>query len=315
MIIGIDLGTTNSLVACMRDGRPEVLTNELGERMTPSAVALAEDGLELVGRAAHDRLVREPSSGVRRFKRDMGTPATYRFGRRNWSPIECSARVLRELKRIAELRLEQPVERAVISVPAYFHDPPRQATLDAAELAGLKVERLINEPTAAALAHGFQERDAESELLVFDLGGGTFDVTVLELFEGVVDVRASAGISQLGGEDYSDALVSAVVERLGLKDDEAVRQALRPAVEVVKRRLAIEERAELEWDGRRVELGRDDLVKATAELTERLRPVLVRCLRDAELGFADLDGVILAGGATRMTLVRELLDEVGCPRC
>ncbi|MCX6850983.1 MAG: Hsp70 family protein [Verrucomicrobia bacterium] len=171
-MIGIDLGTTNSLVAIMRDGQPVTLKNELGEDLIPSVVAVAEDGTLLVGRAAKDRLVTSPNAGQACFKRDMGTDTTYEFGGRKWSPVECSALVLRELKRIAEVQLQTPVDSAVITVPAYFHDLQRQATVDAAAIAGLKVLRLLNEPTSAALAYGYRATDELNTLLVFDLGGG-----------------------------------------------------------------------------------------------------------------------------------------------
>src|SRR3569623_1451875 len=206
-MVGIDLGTTNSLVAHFADGQPVVLANEMGESLTPSAVAVAADGTLLVGRAARDRLVVAPDSGRAFFKRDMGTSAVYKFGGRTWTPVECSALILREMKRIAELRLGKPVTSAVITVPAYFLDHQRQATVEAAQIAGLKVERLLNEPTAAALAYGYRNDEELNTLLVFDLGGGTFDVTLLESFEGVVEVKASSGESRLGGEDYTDALM------------------------------------------------------------------------------------------------------------
>ena len=192
-MIGIDLGTTNSLVAVCDENGPRVLANELGEDLTPSVIAVAEDGTMLVGRAARDRLISAPESGRAFFKRDMGTNAGYQFGGRRWTPVECSALVLREMKRIAEMQLGREIDSAVITVPAYFHDQQRQATVDAAKIAGLKVERLVNEPTAAALAYGYNRQDELSTLLVFDLGGGTFDVTVLECFEGVVEVKASSG--------------------------------------------------------------------------------------------------------------------------
>ena len=214
-MIGIDLGTTNSLVAICDENGPRVLANELGDDLTPSVVAVAEDGAVLVGRAAKDRLITHPEAGRAFFKRDMGTDATYAFGGRRWSPVECSAVVLREMKRIAETHLGREVDSAVITVPAYFHDQQRQATVDAAKIAGLRVERLLNEPTAAALAYGFNREDDLNTLLVFDLGGGTFDVTVLECFEGVVEVKASSGDGRLGGEDYTEALIAWVAKELG----------------------------------------------------------------------------------------------------
>jgi molecular chaperone HscC len=303
--VGIDLGTTNSLVAVMGPEGPRTLENELGEHLTPSAVAVAEDGALLVGRAAKDRLVVAPESGRAFFKRDMGTPATYRFGGRVWTPTECSAQVLRELKRVAEVQLGEAVDSAVVSVPAYFHDSQRQATVEAATIAGLKVARIINEPTAAALAFGHRHRESEATLLVFDLGGGTFDVTVLEVFEGVIEVKASGGESRLGGEDYTDALLEHALKAAGLEPDAARRARLRQVIEVAKRRLATDERVTVPLEGRELALTREDFERATHELTARLRPVVRRCLRDAGIAPTDLDDVLLVGGASRMPMVAQ----------
>lgn len=304
-MIGIDLGTTNSLVAIMQDGQPVTLKNEFGQDLIPSAVAVAEDGSILVGRPAKDRLVTAPNSGRAFFKRDMGTNTAYTFGGRKWSPVECSALVLRELKRMAELRLGKPVEEAVITVPAYFHDQQRQATVDAATIAGLKVSRLLNEPTAAALAHGYRSSDELNTLLVFDLGGGTFDVTVLECFEGVVEVKSSAGESRLGGEDYTDALAAWLRQEFHWQpaDKDALRW--REKVEQLKRALTTETTASIPIGDKPATISRADFVTATAEISARLRPVVRRALRDAGLTHAQLDAVLLVGGASRMPLVIE----------
>lgn len=308
-MIGIDLGTTNSLVAIMQDGQPVTLKNEFGQDLIPSAVAVAEDGSTLVGRPAKDRLVTSPNSGRAFFKRDMGTNTTYAFGGRKWSPVECSALVLRELKRIAELRLGKPVGEAVITVPAYFHDQQRQATVDAATIAGLKVSRLLNEPTAAALAHGYRSTDELNTLLVFDLGGGTFDVTVLECFEGVVEVKSSAGESRLGGEDYTDALAAWLRQEFHWQpaDNDALRW--REKVEQLKRALTLESTATIPIGDKPATISRSDFVTATAEITARLRPVVRRALRDAGLTHAQLDAVLLVGGASRMPLVIEGVEQ------
>jgi molecular chaperone HscC len=308
-MIGIDLGTTNSLVAVLRDGAPRVLANELGEDLTPSAVAVAEDGTLLVGRAAKDRLITAPESGHAFFKRDMGTATSYRFGGRRWTPVECSAVVLREMKRIAEEHLGNAVESAVITVPAYFHDQQRQATVEAAKIAGLRVERLLNEPTAAALAHGYRATEDLNTLLVFDLGGGTFDVTVLECFEGVVEVKASAGESRLGGEDYTDALAAWIQNEFCWKPAAGESLRWREQVEMLKRKLSREESATIAVDGREAPISRADFRAATLDLTARLRPVVRRALRDAQLTPAQLDAVLLVGGASRMPIVVEQLRE------
>jgi molecular chaperone HscC len=310
-MIGIDLGTTNSLVAILRDGEAVVLANELGEDLTPSAVAVAADGTTLVGRAAKDRLIQSPRSGRAFFKRDMGTDARYSFGEREWTPVECSARILAEMKRIAARHLGEAPRSAVISVPAYFHDQQRQATLEAAEIAGLKVERIINEPTAAALAYGFRQPNAEQRLLVFDLGGGTFDVTVLEVYEGVIEVKASGGDSRLGGEDYTDAIARLLGERFGFQVAAEEFGRWRQRVEVAKRQLASSKSVAFQSpDGQALELTRDLLTLAGAELTARLRPIVKRCLRDAQVEASDLDDVLLVGGASRMAVVHDLIHEV-----
>lgn len=303
--IGIDLGTTNSLVAILDQAGPRTLANELGEHLTPSAVALASDGTVLVGRAAKDRLISAPDSGREFFKRDMGTATVYRFGGREWSPTECSAMILREMARIAANHLGAQPTSAVISVPAYFHDSQRQATMEAAKIAGLTVERIINEPTAAALAFGHQHRQEEGTLMVFDLGGGTFDVTILEVFDGVIEVKASGGESRLGGEDYTDALLAHVLTLAPGAD--AVR--LRPLVEVAKRRLAAQPEATLTVDGKDVKITREDFARCTRELTGRLRPVMRRCLRDAAIEASELDDVLLVGGASRMPMIAQVIGE------
>jgi molecular chaperone HscC len=308
-MIGIDLGTTNSLVATMDCGVPRTLVNEAGEDLVPSAVAVAEDGELLVGRAAKDRLVVAPDSGRSFFKREMGTSASYTFGGKRWTPVECSAIVLRELKRVAELRLGKCVDSAVITVPAYFHNHQRQATLDAAEIAGLRVERLVNEPTAAALAYGFRPDSSLSTLLVFDLGGGTFDVTVLECFEGVMEVKASAGESMLGGEDYTDALAAWVMNKFHWTPPAPDKLRWREQIETLKRRLSKEEHAYLSLGNEEVLIPRADFLSATAELSLRLRPVVRRALRDANLAAQYLDAVLLVGGASRMPIVFEQLKE------
>ena len=307
--IGIDLGTTNSLVAIFENGRPRTLANEFGEELTPSVVAVAEDGQLLVGRAAKDRLIVAPASGQACFKRDMGTSAVYRFGGKSWSPIVCSAIVLGEMKRIAELHLCATAERAVITVPAYFHDQQRQATLEAAKIAGLSVERIINEPTAAALAYGYGNPESEMRVLVFDLGGGTFDVTLLEIFEGVVEVKASAGESRLGGEDYTDALRLWLEEKHQWQPHSAARGVWRQRVEVAKRQLSANETASLYLNDGLVQVTREDFREATAATHARLRPVVIRCLRDAGVQALALDDILLVGGASRMVLVRDFIQD------
>lgn len=302
-ILGIDLGTTNSLVAIMRGDKPETLPNEMGEHLTPSAVAIAKDGAILVGRAAWDRLVQDPKSGKAFFKRDMGTSAAYNFGNKRWTPTECSAMVLNEMKRIARTHLGNDVSRAVITVPAYFRESQRQATSEAAKLAGLTVERIINEPTAAALAYGYRDPQKSTSLLVFDLGGGTFDVTILEVFSGVIEVRASGGESRLGGEDYTDALLDCLLKQCNLDRSHPKIGSMRAQIESLKRRLSARETSAVVLEGHELLVSRKDLEASGAELTARLKPIVSRCLRDAEIEPDELDEVLLVGGASRMHMI------------
>ena len=212
--VGIDLGTTYSLVSIMRAGRPEIVPNVLGEELTPSAVSVDERGEVLTGRAARARAVTHPDLTAVAFKRDMGTARRYSLGSRSFSPEELSALLLATLKRDAEEVLGETIEEGVVTVPAYFGEAARRATRVACELAELRVERIINEPTAAALAYGLHQRDKELRAVVLDLGGGTFDVTVLEIMEGVIEIQASAGDTRLGGEDFLDVIVGWVADRV-----------------------------------------------------------------------------------------------------
>ena len=296
-------------MAVFENGQPRVLSNELGEDLTPSVVAVAEDGQLLVGRAAKDRMIADPKSGQACFKRDMGTSACYRFAGKDWDPITCSALVLQEMKRIAEMALGRAVNKAVITVPAYFHDQQRQATIEAAEIAGLAVERIINEPTAAALAYGYRNPNEETQLLVFDLGGGTFDVTLLEIFDGVVEVKSSAGESRLGGEDYTDTFTQWIEKNHSWQPPASQAGAWRQRIEGVKRKFASHEIATLAVGENLVELTRESFNTATAAITARLRPVVTRCLRDAGVSPEDLNDVLLVGGASRMGVVREFIQE------
>lgn len=305
--IGIDLGTTNSLVAYMSADGPVVIENELGDKLTPSAVAIADDGAVLVGRAAKDRLVTAPGSGRAFFKRDMGTTTRYDFGKKSWTPTELSALVLREMRRVAQARLGEDPTRAVITVPAYFHDPERQATVEAAKLAGLDVAAILNEPTAAALAFGYRAGPELRRLLVFDIGGGTFDVTVLEVYEGVIEVKASGGDSRLGGEDYTDVVLGLFGTKLGSKLSKADLEKLRPMAEVAKRRLGVATETTVEIAGRALSVSRREFETGCAAITAKLRPVVARCLRDAGIQAAELDDVLLVGGASRMPLIHELV--------
>ena len=316
-IVGIDLGTTYSLVSTLQDGRPVVLPNALGELLTPSAVSVADDGRILVGAAARARATTHPAATALAFKRDMGTERVFSLGPLRMTPQDLSAAVLSTLKRDAEAVLGRPVDEAVITVPAYFGDAQRQATRDAATIASLHVERIINEPTAAALAYGLHERHREMRAVVLDLGGGTFDVTVLEILEGVIEIQASAGDARLGGEDFDDAIAELILKRAqGGSDIRASPPAwarVRNAVESAKRHLTDHTTAGVALldlplsEGRTVSvetvISREDAEAAWVGLLERLYGPIRRALRDASLRQGDIDEVLLVGGATRMPCV------------
>ncbi len=318
MIVGIDLGTTNSLVGVWRDGAVALVPNALGHVLTPSAVGLADDGSILVGLAARERMSTHPALTATAFKRYMGTDRLLFVGKKGYRPEELSALVLRSLKADAEAFLGEPVEEAVITVPAYFNDLQRKATKAAGALAGLKVDRLLTEPTAAALAYGLEAPDDDELLMVVDLGGGTFDVSLLHRFEGVVEVRATAGDSWLGGEDFVDAIVKAFLAGPGSVIDAdaaaagtAINAALRRQAELAKRTLSSRDSAPLAvaYDGRPIEwtLSRDDFETIGEPLLARLRAPLERALRDARVEPDALSRIILAGGASQMPAFRRLI--------
>lgn len=315
MIVGIDLGTTNSLISVWEPTGPRLIPNSLGDFLTPSCVSLDKDGTVLVGRAARDRLQTHPEASAAVFKRFMGSGKVIRLGSREFRPEELSALILRSLKEDAEAALGQPVTEAIITVPAYFSDAQRKATRVAGQLAGLKVERLLNEPTAAALAYGIHLRGEESKFLVFDLGGGTFDVSVLDLFENVMEVRASAGDNFLGGEDFVSLLVdqfftSAKVPAQ-LKKDARFMQHLHAQVEHAKRALSEAPSTTIQArhgdNSYSMALDEATLERACAPLLARLREPVERALRDASLSSSELDNIVLAGGATRMPAVRRMV--------
>jgi molecular chaperone HscC len=319
MIVGIDLGTTNSLVGVFRGGAPVLIPNALGDLLTPSAVSVDEHGNTLVGLAARERDASHPQHSAQAFKRWMGTDKRLALGSRSFRAEELSALVLKSLKADAEAFLGEPVTEAVITVPAYFNEAQRRATRSAGELAGFKVERLLNEPTAAGLAYGLQERPAHASFLVFDLGGGTFDVSVLECFEGVVEVRASAGDTRLGGEDFTrtvaELFAQACAELAGPAHAAELdawwnERAWWRMAEQGKRTLAEQEVVPLSmvWRGRTLaaDIHRTVFDAACAELLQRLRRPIERALGDAQIDPRALSEVVLVGGATRMPAIRQL---------
>ena len=317
MIVGIDLGTTNSLSAIWRDGAVELIRNALGSVLTPSAVSIGQDGVALVGQAARDRLSTQPERSAASFKRAMGTDHVFELAGRRFRAEELSALVLRSLKSDAERYLGAPVEEAVITVPAYFSNAQRRATEAAGRLAGLRVRRLLNEPTAAAMAYGLHHGGAEERILVLDLGGGTFDVSILEVFEGVMEVRATAGDNRLGGDDFTGVLMAGFMQAVGgaagltqLRADQEARGSLRRAAEIAKRALTAghEHDMALVHDGRQLTwpVTREDFERRAQPLLARLRAPIERAIRDARLSPEQINHLVLAGGATRMPMVRRM---------
>jgi molecular chaperone HscC len=318
VIIGIDLGTTNSLAAIWRNGEATLIPNALGHVITPSVVSIGDNDEVLIGLPARERLSTHPMRTASIFKRYMGTNRVFTLGKRDFRPEELSSLVLRALKTDAETYLGEPVEEAIITVPAYFNDLQRKATQTAGALAGLKVRRLLTEPTAAALAYGIGDDKQEKLLLVIDLGGGTFDVSLLHCFEGIMEVRATAGDTWLGGEDFVDALASAFMSEVGeaagvppLSTAQPIHGALRRQAELAKRRLSDAEAAEiaLAYNGSdlRWPIDRAKFERLTEPVLARVRLPIERALRDARVDPDTLAQVILAGGASRMPMFRRLI--------
>lgn len=324
-IVGIDLGTTNSLVAYLTPDGPQIIPNSLGEPLTPSVVGIDEQGHILVGRTARELQVVRPECCASLFKRLMGTEEKTRIMERTFSPEELSSLVLRSLKHDAEAFLGHPVNRAVITVPAYFNDQQRKSTITAGKIAGFQVDRIINEPTAAAMAYGFHESREQKLLFVFDLGGGTFDVSLVELFEGVLEVRASSGESFLGGEDFTRAIAARILETQGLiferaeLDHPRLVARLMQQCEKLKKNLSTADLVEIRIPNVQGEFDDDSLsIPITREqfdgwsktLLDRLAPPVRRVIGDAKVGRNDIDEVILVGGATRMPSVVKYVSEL-----
>lgn len=314
MIVGIDLGTTNSLVSVFTDKGPVLVPNALGDVLTPSAVFFDETGSVVVGASARDRLVTNPQAATSRFKRLIGTEKPTKLLGTHYSPEDLSSFVLRSLKEDAETFLGEQVTEAVISVPAYFNEIQRKATMQAARLAGLEVRRLINEPTAAALAYGLQDKEAENTFLIVDLGGGTFDVSILEMFSGVMEVRSSAGDAFLGGEDFTSRIVDAFLDQLGKAEtdlDAAEHSRLRALANSAKHALAEQPTARVTFrlgeDAHTLVLTRDGFEDITKDLVNKMKVPLQRAVGDAGLSVSDIDRIVLVGGATRMLPVRNLI--------
>lgn len=314
MIVGIDLGTTNSLVACFTEEGPRVIPNRLGKHLTPSVVSVDAEGNVFVGETAKERMSLYPDTVAQTFKRSMGTERDYVLSGRHFKPEELSALVLRSLKEDAEQFLGEEVTEAVISVPAYFDDKRRKATKRAGELAGLKVERMISEPTAAAVAYGLYDKTKDTRFLVFDLGGGTFDVSILELYHNILEVRAVAGDNYLGGEDFTQVMVKLFLHKakLSLSDLTAKEQA-RLYRQAEKAKCAINDRTEVTLSFLLSEEKQEQTItckeyeEACEELLLKIKEPVKKSLSDAGLKLSDIDEVILIGGATRLTIVKDFL--------
>lgn len=312
-IIGIDLGTTNSACAVWRDGKVELMPNRLGDFLTPSVVHIGKDDTVLVGRTAQERLLTHPDSTASVFKRYMGTDRKVSL-KKHYTAPELSAFVLKSLKEDAETFLGETVTEAVISVPAYFNNEQRKATILAGELAGLKVERLVNEPTAAAIAYGLHETPEHTHFMVVDLGGGTFDVSIMEYFEGVLEVHASAGDNFLGGEDFREVLVNHFLsladiprKKLNSKDLQKIYAQMEQAKRQLNAADVVHVEPFIEAQTQAISIRRDDFIRLSEPLLQRIQRPIETALRDAKLRPGDLDEVILVGGATRMHFFRSMI--------
>ena len=325
--VGIDLGTTNSVVSVLEGGEAKVIANLEGARTTPSIVAFAKNGEILVGQSAKNQAVTNVDRTIRSVKRHIGTDWTTEIDDKKYTPQEISARTLMKLKRDAEAYLGEDVTDAVITVPAYFEDAQRQATKEAGQIAGLNVLRIVNEPTAAALAYGLEKGKEEQTILVFDLGGGTFDVSLLEIGDGVVEVVATAGDNSLGGDDWDQRIVDWLAEKfkqsngIDLTKDKMALQRLREAAEKAKIELSSAQQASINLpyitvDGDKNPLFLDETLtrtefqKITQDLLDRTKKPFNQVIKDADLGIGDINHVVLVGGSTRMPAVAELVKEM-----
>ncbi|MFD4255227.1 MULTISPECIES: molecular chaperone DnaK [Amycolatopsis] len=325
--VGIDLGTTNSVVAVLEGGEPTVIANSEGSRTTPSIVAFAKNGEVLTGQPAKNQAVTNVDRTIRSVKRHIGTDWKTEIDGKAYTAQEISARVLMKLKRDAEAYLGEEITDAVITVPAYFEDAQRQATKEAGQIAGLNVLRIVNEPTAAALAYGLDKGEKEQTILVFDLGGGTFDVSLLEIGEGVVEVRATSGDNHLGGDDWDQRIVDWLVDKfkashgIDLTKDRMALQRIREAAEKAKIELSSSSSANINLPYITVDadknplfldetLSRAEFQRITSDLLDRTKAPFNNVIRDAGISVGQIDHVVLVGGSTRMPAVAELVKEL-----
>jgi molecular chaperone DnaK len=321
--VGIDLGTTNSVVAVLEAGEPSVIPNAEGSRTTPSVVGFAKSGEIVVGEVAKRQAITNPDRTIRSIKREMGRDWKKEIDGKTWTPQEISAQILAKLKRDAEAYLGDSVNQAVITVPAYFDDAQRQATKEAGQIAGLEVLRIINEPTAASLAYGLDKQGADQTILVFDLGGGTFDVSLLEIGEGVFEVKATSGNTQLGGDDWDQKVIDWMVKEFkntygkDLSQDRMALQRLKDAAEKAKIELSSTSESQLSLpfitEGPLhldMKLTRSELERMSEDLVHQLEGPFQQAVKDWGKDLSDIDHVILVGGATRMPMVQELVKKL-----
>ncbi len=322
-IIGIDLGTTNSCCAVLEGGVPTVIANAEGDRTTPSVVAFTKKGEELVGALAKRQAVTNAEKTISSIKRDMGTSKKKDIDGKKYSPEEISAKILAKIKRDAESYLGEPVTHAVITVPAYFNDAERQATKNAGKIAGLEVDRIVNEPTAAALAYGLDKQDKLQTILVYDLGGGTFDVSILELGDGVYEVKSTSGNNKLGGDDFDKRVMDYIVEEIknetkaDVKDDQMAMQRIKDEAEKAKKDLSNSTTTTIslpfiaQVDGTPVnfemDLTRAKFESLNKDLFDSTLDSVKKALSDAKLKASDIDQVVLVGGSTRIPYIQELV--------
>ena len=317
MIIGIDLGTTNSLAAYFEEDGAKIIPNRLGQSLTPSIVSIDDEGNTYVGETAKERRASYPLQTAEVFKRSMGTDKEFKLGRRKFRAEELSSIILKSLKEDAEAYLGQEVTEAIISVPAYFNDIQRKATKKAGELAGLKVDRIINEPTAAAVAYGLYNRNESTRFLVFDLGGGTFDISILELYHNIMEVHCVAGDNYLGGEDFTD-----VIFQLFLEKHELTLTELEPKTVAHIRKQA--EKCKLNFEDNKIstmncningqmydmELSVKEYELACKPLFAKLRKPIERSLKDSNIKLADIDEIVLVGGSTKLSIIRRFVSKL-----
>ena len=310
-IVGIDLGTTNSLISCLINGQPTIIPNSHGGTLTPSIVSIGQDGEIYVGSIARERQVTYPNHTASVFKRSMGTNKKYNLGQSSFTPEELSSFIIKKLKEDAEAFLKEDITEAIISVPAYFNDAQRRATKLAGELAGLKVERIVNEPTAASLAYGFHEAQEHAKFLVFDLGGGTFDVSILEKYKNIMEVRAVAGDVFLGGEDFTDILAGIFIRKASLditKISLSEQAILRKQIDTAKARFSesrtVSINCAIEGESHEATINFDEYERACQDLLNRLRIPIKSAMSDASLRLSDIDSIILVGGGTKLPIVK-----------